>query len=302
VLRHELAVLRRQTRRPQLTTTDRVFLTATSRLLPRSTWRSFLVTPTTLLRWHRRLVARRWTYPGRIGRPPVGGEIRQLVLRLARENPRWGYQRIVGDLNGLGFTVSATTVKKLLLQAGLGPAGSRSGQDHQDADTSAQGERVRRAFRPHRPRRMPRLAPDREPAPSRARSPRLHRPLQHPQAAPLAEPDAPNTDRTERARDTPNPSEHRASRPPRRTPPRIQTRRVNRLCAPHTRRSTGRRSPGSCPAPSFTSSREWGAARCEATRTTSSTRSSRTSSSATAEPAAVLTQPLACPGSCRRPG
>jgi transposase InsO family protein len=127
VLRHELAVLRRQTRRPQLTTTDRIFLTATSRLLPRSTWRAFLVTPTTLLRWHRRLVECRWTYPGRIGRPPVGGEIRQLVLRLARENPRWGYQRIVGELNGLGFTVSATTVKKLLLQAGLGPAGSRSG-------------------------------------------------------------------------------------------------------------------------------------------------------------------------------
>jgi putative transposase len=97
VLRHELAVLRRQTRRPQLTKTDRVFLTAASRLLPRSTWRSFLVTPTTLLRWHRRLVARRWTYPGRIGRPPVGGEICQLVLRLARENWCWGYQRIVGE-------------------------------------------------------------------------------------------------------------------------------------------------------------------------------------------------------------
>jgi putative transposase len=127
VLRHELAVLRRQTRRPHLMTTDRVFLTAASRLLPRSSWRSFLVTPTTLLRWHRRLVSHRWTYPGRIGRPPVGGEIRQLVVRLARENPRWGYQRIVGELNGLGFTVSATTVKKLLLQAGLGPAGSRSG-------------------------------------------------------------------------------------------------------------------------------------------------------------------------------
>jgi putative transposase len=126
VLRPELAVLRRQTRRPRLTTTDRVFLAAASRLLPRSRWQSFLVTPTALLRWHRRLVARRWTYAGRSGRPPVGGEIRQLVLRLARENPRWGYQRIVGELNGLGLAVSTTTVKKILRQAGLGPAGSRS--------------------------------------------------------------------------------------------------------------------------------------------------------------------------------
>src|SRR6266542_4974726 len=127
VLRHELSVLRRQARRPQLTMTDRVFLAAASRLLPRTRWHSFLVTPTTLLRWHRRLVARRWTYASRVGRPPIAGELRGLVLRLARENPRWGYQRIVGELNSLGFTVPASTVKKLLLQAGLGPAGSRSG-------------------------------------------------------------------------------------------------------------------------------------------------------------------------------
>ena len=127
VLRHELSVLRRQTRRPQLTATDRVFLAAASRLLPRSSWRSFFVTPTTLLRWHRRLVARRWTYGGRKGRPPIGGDVRALVLRVARENPRWGYQRIVGELRGLGIEVSATTVRKLLHQAGLGPAGERSG-------------------------------------------------------------------------------------------------------------------------------------------------------------------------------
>jgi len=127
VLRHELSVLRRQTRRPQLTMTDRVFLAAASRLLPRSSWRSFLVTPATLLRWHHRLVARRWTYGGRGGRPPIGGEIRELVLRLARENPRWGYQRIAGEPNGLGISVSATTVRKILRQAGLGPAGERSG-------------------------------------------------------------------------------------------------------------------------------------------------------------------------------
>jgi transposase InsO family protein len=127
VLRHELSVLRRQTSRPQLTTTDRVFLAAASQLLPRSSWRSFLVTPATLLRWHRRLVARRWTYGGRSGRPPIGGEISVLVLRLARENPRWGYQRIVGELHGLGITVSATTVRKILRLAGLGPAGERAG-------------------------------------------------------------------------------------------------------------------------------------------------------------------------------
>jgi putative transposase len=127
VLRHELSVLRRQTGRPQLTMADRVFLAAASRLLPRSSWRSFLVTPTTLLRWHQRLVARRWTYGGRCGRPPIGGEIRELVVRLARENPRWGYQRIAGEPNGLGIIVSATTGRKILRQAGLGPASARSG-------------------------------------------------------------------------------------------------------------------------------------------------------------------------------
>jgi putative transposase len=127
VLRHELAVLRRQVRPPQLRDADRLFLAAASRLLPRTRWRSFVVTPTTLLRWHRRLVARRWTYPGRVGRPPIGGEIRELVLRLARENPRWGYQRIAGELRGLGFVVSATTVREMLKVAGLGPAGELAG-------------------------------------------------------------------------------------------------------------------------------------------------------------------------------
>jgi len=127
VLRHELAVLRRQAGRPELTSVDRVFLAAASGLLPRTSWRSFVVTPTTVLRWHRRLVVKRWTYPRRAGRPPIGNEIRELVLRLARENPRWGYQRIAGELRGLGFTVSATTVRKLLRQAGVGPAGVRAG-------------------------------------------------------------------------------------------------------------------------------------------------------------------------------
>jgi transposase InsO family protein len=127
VLRHELSVLRRQSRRPHPRSSERVFLAAASRLLPRSRWGSFVVTPTTLLRWHRRLVTRRWTYPSRSGRPPIGDEIRTLVLRLARENPPWGYARIAGEIKGLGLTVSATTVRKILRQAGIGPAGERGG-------------------------------------------------------------------------------------------------------------------------------------------------------------------------------
>jgi putative transposase len=127
VLRHELAVLRRQVARPQLQESDRVFLAAASRLLGRASRQSFFVQPDTLLGWHRQLVRRRWTYAGRRpGRPAVSAEIRVLVLRLARENPRWGYQRIVGELTGAGVRVSATTVAKILRQAGVSPAGARA--------------------------------------------------------------------------------------------------------------------------------------------------------------------------------
>jgi putative transposase len=125
VLRHELAILWRTMRRPRTTAIDRMFLAAASRLLPRAHWRSFIVTPATLLCWHRRLVAKRRTYPRPVGRPPFGRETRELVLRLARENPRWGYPRIVGELKGLGIAVSATTVRAWLPAAGLGPAGHR---------------------------------------------------------------------------------------------------------------------------------------------------------------------------------
>jgi putative transposase len=128
VLRHELSILRRQVNRPRFAERDRLLLAALSRLLPRRYWAVFPVRPDTRLRWHWRLVARRWTYPHRRpGRPQIGGEIRELVLRLARENPRWGYQRIAGEINGLGLTVSATTVRKFLREAGIGPAGSRGG-------------------------------------------------------------------------------------------------------------------------------------------------------------------------------
>jgi putative transposase len=91
VLRHELSILRRQARRPQLTESDRLLLAALSRVIPRRSWRAFLVTPETLLRWHRRMVAWRWTYPQRRpGRPAIDQEVRQLILRLARENSHWG--------------------------------------------------------------------------------------------------------------------------------------------------------------------------------------------------------------------
>jgi hypothetical protein len=95
VLRHQVAVLRRQVHRPDLQPADRVVLAALSRLLPRPRWSIFFVTPATLLRWHRDLVARRWTYPhARLGRPPVDKQIHDLVLRLAAENPTWGYLRV----------------------------------------------------------------------------------------------------------------------------------------------------------------------------------------------------------------
>ena len=127
LLRHELSILRRQTRRPQLTARDRLVLATLSRVLPRLSWYAFLVTPETLLRWHRRIIARRWTYPRRRpGRPPLDREVRQLILRLARENEQWGYVRIAGELRKLEITVSATLVRNVLARAGIPPAPVRA--------------------------------------------------------------------------------------------------------------------------------------------------------------------------------
>jgi putative transposase len=128
VLRHQLAVLRRQVDRPKLRASDRALLAAAARLLPPARRHGLLVTPHTLLRWHRELVRRRWTYPpARPGRPPIDARTRELVVRLARENPRWGYQRIAGELSKLGLSVSPSTVRRLLARAGMGPAPRRSG-------------------------------------------------------------------------------------------------------------------------------------------------------------------------------
>jgi putative transposase len=132
VLRHQLVVLGRQQRRPSLRPTDRAFLAALTRVLPRQRRHGLIVTPQTLLRWHRELVRRKWTQPRRSsGRPPVDNRIRQLVLRFARENPRWGYPRIAGELLKLGLRVSPSTIRRILLTAGSGPAPRRSGPSWQ---------------------------------------------------------------------------------------------------------------------------------------------------------------------------
>jgi putative transposase len=128
VLRHQLAVLRRQVARPRYTPADRMLLAVLAKVLPRERWAVFLVTPSTLLRWHRELVARRWTYPhtGR-GARRLDEQVVDLVLRLARDNPRWGYVRIVGECRTLGVQVSASSVRRILRRHRIGPAPRRGG-------------------------------------------------------------------------------------------------------------------------------------------------------------------------------
>ena len=129
VLRHQLKVLKRQVSKPRLRRRDRLFMAAMSRTLPRARWSSFVVSPQTLLRWHRELVRRKWTYK-RIsvgGRPPISDEVRELIVRMGRDNPRWGCLRIRGELAKLGVRVSATKIRTLLRANRLGPAPRRGG-------------------------------------------------------------------------------------------------------------------------------------------------------------------------------
>jgi len=125
VLRQQLQVLQRQVARPRLGPADRVLLAALSRSLPRSAWSSFFVSPATLVRWHRELAARRWTRRC-VGRPRTDSGISNLVLRLARENPRWGYRRIHGELVGLGISLAPSTVWEILRRHGIEPAPRRA--------------------------------------------------------------------------------------------------------------------------------------------------------------------------------
>jgi putative transposase len=162
VLRHQLSVLRRQVPRPKLEPADRALLAAISRVLPRSRWSCFFVKPETLLRWHRRLVAGSWTFPRHgHGRPLLDDDVQQLIVRLAQDNPRWGYQRIQGELLRLGIQASATAIRTTLRRHRLDPAPRRASKTWKvfcrgfDEVFRAEGTRILLTHQCRHPRRTP---------------------------------------------------------------------------------------------------------------------------------------------------
>lgn len=128
VLRHQLAVLKRTCPRPKLRRRDRIVIVALAGLVSKERWSAFIITPATVLRWHRELVRRKWTFRHqKVGRPPLAPELVCLILEMAKDNPRWGVVRIKGELQGLGYRVGATTIRTVLRRAGIPPAPRRDG-------------------------------------------------------------------------------------------------------------------------------------------------------------------------------
>jgi hypothetical protein len=125
ILRHEVAVLRRQVTAPKPDRVDRALFAVLARLLPKPLRSHRIVSPRTLLAWHRRLIAGKWTQPPSPGRPPMAEELRDLIVRLGAENPRWGTKRVHGELRRLGRRVGVSTVRRVLRAAGLGPSPRR---------------------------------------------------------------------------------------------------------------------------------------------------------------------------------